>query len=128
EISLRELVAASSTAASSAASTSHETIGQRWFITSATNANAGSPSDTNAASFDEDEMASLLSLQSSESDPPEITTASVPTVTEIAPNSGPITGGTEVIVTGSRFTGATAVNFGSSPAASFVVVSDSEIT
>ena len=47
--------------------------------------------------------------------------------TALAPASGPAAGGTTVRVNGSRFTGATAVNFGPNPAPSFTVVSDSEI-
>ena len=55
-------------------------------------------------------------------------TATSPTVTSINPTHGPSTGGTSVVVTGTNFTGATAVNFGSTPAASFVVNSSTQIT
>jgi len=51
-----------------------------------------------------------------------------PTVTAVSPTGGPLAGGTGVIVTGSGFTGATAVNFGPTPASSFTVNSDSQIT
>ena len=44
-----------------------------------------------------------------------------PTVTAIAPGSGPVAGGTSVIITGTNFTNATAVNFGSTAASSFTV-------
>jgi IPT/TIG domain len=47
--------------------------------------------------------------------------------TALLPSSGPASGGTEVQLTGSGFTGATAVEFGSSPAESFTVASDSQI-
>jgi hypothetical protein len=40
-----------------------------------------------------------------------------PTVTGIAPTSGPAGGGTTVIITGTNLTGETAVDFGTSPAA-----------
>jgi len=50
-----------------------------------------------------------------------------PIVTGLDPSSGPAAGGTPVVITGSRFTGATAVHFGATPAASFTVISDSEI-
>ncbi|WP_159929643.1 MULTISPECIES: IPT/TIG domain-containing protein [Nocardia] len=56
------------------------------------------------------------------------TYVSVPALAAIAPNSGPVTGGTTVTLTGSGFTGATAVSFGFVPAASFTVVSDTQIT
>ncbi len=51
-----------------------------------------------------------------------------PTVATIVPGSGPESGGNTVTLTGTNFTGATAVNFGLTPAASFTVVSDTEIT
>ena len=50
-----------------------------------------------------------------------------PTVTHIDPNFGPTTGGTAVTITGTNFTDATAVNFGSTPASSFTVVSPTTI-
>jgi hypothetical protein len=46
-------------------------------------------------------------------------------VDAISPSSG--TGGTQVTITGGDFTGASAVMFGSAPASSFTVLSDSEI-
>lgn len=52
----------------------------------------------------------------------------VPTVSSVSPSSGPPSGGTAVTITGSNFTGTTAVSFGSTPAASFTVVSDTTIT
>lgn len=51
-----------------------------------------------------------------------------PRVTSLTPNSGPIAGGTSVAIHGERFTGATAVDFGFTPATSFSVDSDSIIT
>ena len=50
-----------------------------------------------------------------------------PTVTAIAPANGPVTGGTSVIISGTNFTGATAVYFGAY-SATFAVVSDGSIT
>ena len=52
----------------------------------------------------------------------------VPTITGVDPTSGPIAGGTTVTVTGTNFTGASAVDFGTSAATSFSVVSDTQIT
>ncbi|MGD0076731.1 MAG: IPT/TIG domain-containing protein, partial [Candidatus Binataceae bacterium] len=55
-------------------------------------------------------------------------TATGPAVTSISPNSGPTAGGTSVTITGANFTGATAVKFGSTNAASFNVNSATSIT
>ncbi len=49
-----------------------------------------------------------------------------PTITSFDPASGPV--GSAVIITGTGFTGATAVNFGSFAATSFTVDSDTQIT
>ncbi len=51
-----------------------------------------------------------------------------PTVTGIAPNFGSIAGGTEVTITGTDLNGASAVKFGTAPAASYRVDSDTQIT
>ncbi|PSJ57100.1 hypothetical protein C7I85_22975 [Mesorhizobium soli] len=52
----------------------------------------------------------------------------VPTVTSISPTSGPATGGTVVTITGTNFTGATAVKFGATNATSYTVNSSTQIT
>jgi hypothetical protein len=52
----------------------------------------------------------------------------VPTVTAVNPTSGPGGGGTTVTITGTNFTGATAVRFGNANAASFTVNSATSIT
>ena len=52
---------------------------------------------------------------------------SPPAVTGLSPTSGPTAGGTTVTITGTGFTGATAVSFGGIPATSFTVVSDTQI-
>ncbi|MER7151989.1 IPT/TIG domain-containing protein [Streptomyces lydicus] len=51
-----------------------------------------------------------------------------PSLTSVTPNSGPATGGTTVVLTGSGLAAASAVRFGGVAAASFTVVSDSRIT
>lgn len=51
-----------------------------------------------------------------------------PEVVTIAPASGPVIGTTLVTITGKNLNGATAVSFGATPAASFTVDSDTEIT
>jgi IPT/TIG domain len=55
-------------------------------------------------------------------------TFQAPAITAISPSSGRASGGTIVTVTGSGFTGAGGVKFGSTPAQSFEVGSDSSIT
>ncbi|HLI74924.1 MAG TPA: IPT/TIG domain-containing protein [Acidimicrobiales bacterium] len=52
----------------------------------------------------------------------------VPAVTSVSPGSGPAGGGTSVTVTGSGFTGATSVKFGSASASTFTVNNDGKIT
>ncbi|MFE2161159.1 IPT/TIG domain-containing protein [Streptomyces lydicus] len=54
--------------------------------------------------------------------------AATPAVISVSPTSGSTAGGTTVTVTGTGFTGATAVRFGATQAPSFTVVSDTQIT
>jgi len=51
-----------------------------------------------------------------------------PSIKKLSPNKGPAAGGTSVTITGANFTGATAVSFGSTDAASFTVSSSTSIT
>ena len=51
-----------------------------------------------------------------------------PAVTSLSPTSGPPAGGTPVTITGTGFTGATAVDFGSTAATDLTVVNNTEIT
>ncbi|MFA5328893.1 MAG: MBG domain-containing protein, partial [Prolixibacteraceae bacterium] len=51
-----------------------------------------------------------------------------PTVTGISPTSGPATGGTSVIITGTNLTGASAVKFGANNATNVTVNSATQIT
>jgi hypothetical protein len=54
--------------------------------------------------------------------------ASAPTITGIGPATGSSAGGTSVTIAGTNFTGVTAVNFGTTQAASFTVNSSTSIT
>src|ERR1019366_2825485 len=55
-------------------------------------------------------------------------TPPAPTVSSVSPNTGSTAGGTSLTVTGTNFSGATAVKFGSVPAASFIVTSSTTVT
>lgn len=54
--------------------------------------------------------------------------AALPTVTSVSPASGPTTGGTYVTISGSNFSGVTAVKFGSKSATNITVVNTTQIT
>ncbi len=58
----------------------------------------------------------------------QFTYVATPTVAAVSPNDGPAAGGTLVTITGSGFTNATAVAFGTNPATNFNIVSDTSIT
>ncbi|MEB0174978.1 IPT/TIG domain-containing protein, partial [Undibacterium sp. CCC3.4] len=51
-----------------------------------------------------------------------------PSITSVSPSSGSALGGANVVITGTNFTGATAVKFGASNASSFTVTSATQIT
>ena len=55
-------------------------------------------------------------------------TSTPPTITSITPASGLLSGGSTITITGTNLTGATAVDFGTTAATSFTVVSNTEIT
>ncbi len=58
----------------------------------------------------------------------QFTYVPAPAITKISPISGPVTGGTEVTITGSGFTDASQVLFGPTAASHVTVVSDTQIT
>ncbi|MEL0627543.1 IPT/TIG domain-containing protein [Salinibacterium amurskyense] len=70
----------------------------------------------------------VVTHASGDSVPVDFTYLAPPTVTSIAPDEGPLAGGTEVTITGTGFTGATGVTFDGDDGTSFTVVSDTEIT
>jgi hypothetical protein len=53
--------------------------------------------------------------------------AAAPTISSVVPNRGPKSGGTQVTIRGTNFTGTTSVQFGGVNAASFTVLSDGAI-
>ena len=53
--------------------------------------------------------------------------AALPVVNSLSPTTGPAAGGTNVVITGTGFTGASAAKFGTLAATEFTVVSDSKI-
>lgn len=55
-------------------------------------------------------------------------TGPAPSITGVSPDTGTILGGDSVIITGSKFTNTTEVDFGSVPAAEFTVNGDGSIT
>ena len=57
-----------------------------------------------------------------------MSSAQAPTVTAVAPTSGPTAGGRTVTITGSHLTGATAVHFGSASGTTVQVLSDTSVT
>ncbi|MBV1849340.1 IPT/TIG domain-containing protein [Catellatospora tritici] len=57
-----------------------------------------------------------------------VTPPPAPTITAVAPDHGPVAGGTTVTITGSHFATATAVAFGSTAATTFTIVDDTTIT
>jgi hypothetical protein len=58
----------------------------------------------------------------------QFTFYNVPVVTAVSPNAGPVAGGTAVTLTGTDLAGASAVAFGGTAAASFTVVSATQVT
>ncbi|KUL84836.1 hypothetical protein ZTR_08225 [Talaromyces verruculosus] len=55
------------------------------------------------------------------------TATPTPTVTTLTPGSGSVSGGNSVVLVGSNLNGTTGVSFGTTPATSITVVSDSEV-
>ena len=60
--------------------------------------------------------------------PVDLPTLLPPTVSSVAPNSGPLAGGTAVTITGTNFAAGATVTFGATAATNVVVVSSTSIT
>ncbi len=58
----------------------------------------------------------------------QYTFVAAPVVTAVAPSAGPTSGGTTVVISGSNFSGATGVRFGTNAASSYIVNSPTQIT
>ncbi|UPK45953.1 S-layer homology domain-containing protein [Paenibacillus pabuli] len=70
----------------------------------------------------------VLTLNSVGSTAGVLVDAIPPTIISVSPTSGPTTGGTTVTLTGTKFSGATAVMFGATEATSFTINSETSIT
>ena len=93
-------------------------------VVSATEITAQSPAGTGAV----DITVTAASGMSPTSPADVFTYVAAPTVSGLSPSGGSTAGGTFVTITGTGFTGATAVHFGTSPAPDVTVVSDTSIT
>ncbi len=98
--------------------------GTNLTVGSATQATATAPAE---AAGTVDVTVATLSGTSANSTADHFTYEVAPTVTAISPVAGPLTGSTSVTITGTGFTGATGVSFGSSAAISYVVNSPTSI-
>jgi hypothetical protein len=78
--------------------------------------------------LDADDEALTLNLAQASVGPNNILAPTAGTIAGFTPDQGPETGGTRVVITGTNFTGADEVLFGTTPAASYVVNSDTQIT
>jgi hypothetical protein len=73
-------------------------------------------------------IGSLLELDVARASVGPNTTGVAPVITSLVPDNGPESGGTTVTITGTGFAGTTGVLFGATPATSFTVDSDTQIT
>jgi hypothetical protein len=94
-------------------------------VNSATQITATSPANS-AGTVDITVTTTLGTNTNSSAD--KFTYVAAPTVTGISPSSGSTTGGTGVTITGTHFTGATGVKFGSNNATNISIISDISIT
>jgi hypothetical protein len=102
------------------------TASASFTVTSPTTITATAPSTVSPGTVDVTVI--TLSGTSTTLAADQFTYVAVPTVTDVSPPSGPVTGGTGVTITGTGFTGASAVTFGGVAATTFTVNSDTSIT
>ena len=101
------------------------TAAASFTVNSATSISATSPSGAAGAV---DVTVTTVGGTSATSSADGFTYLAMPTVTAVSPNSGSNSGGTNVTITGTNFTGATAVSFGGTPATIVNVASAMSIT
>jgi hypothetical protein len=97
-----------------------------WTVNSATSITVTSPPQV-AGTVDVSVLSDGGPTPLSSADRFTYTAAAAPAVSSMSPNGGTTAGGNPVLITGSNFTGATDVWFGSVPASSFVINSDLQI-
>ena len=95
-----------------------------YSVVSATQATATSPAGTGTV----DVTVTTPGGTSATSSADKFTYVPAPTVSGLSPTQGPAAGNTTVTITGTGFTGASAVSFGGTAALSYSVVSATEIT
>jgi len=95
-----------------------------WTVLSGTSITATAPAGTGTV----DIRVTTVGGTSATSAADQYTYIPAPTVTSISPTNGGTGGGTTVIITGTNFSGATAVTFGGTGAAGWVVDSGTQIT
>jgi hypothetical protein len=101
------------------------TAATSFIVDSATQVTATSPA---GSAGPVDVTVTTLGGTSGTSAADNFTYVAAPTVSSVAPSAGPTSGGTSVTITGTDFTGATALSFGSSAATTFTVDSATQIT
>ena len=100
------------------------TAATSFTVNSATQITATAPAGTGVV----DVTVTSATGNSAISNTDQFTYAAAPTVTGVSPNTGPASGGTNVIITGTGFIGAAAVQFGNTAATNFTVNSATQIT
>ena len=118
-------VTVTGTSLSGATAVTFGTTGATFIVNSDTDISATSPGGTGTV----DVLVTTPAGTSAADSADQFTyVTAIPTITSVAPQSGDPAGGTSVVITGSGFTGATAVAFGPTAAPGSAVNSDTQIT